>query len=265
MKMDREFIAFVDESGDEGFVFKGPGKGSSSWFVLSAVVLRGDKLPDLINAMRSVRDRLQLKKGHPLHFARIKNHDKRLCLIGEIAALPIRTITIAIHKLSIKNQAVFTSKDRLYCYACRYLLERVSWLCRDSHTAGDGRAQVIFSNKSALSYDGLKAYFDKLKSGADYFGAKIEWSVISTEDMSARAHGDLLGLQVADAVASGLWTGLEKSQYGHIEDRFARMLRTVAYEYAGKAMSYGLKVWPVAIEELIAGDSELAWIRDVYQ
>jgi hypothetical protein len=34
------FRVYIDESGDEGFKFDQPGKGSSRWFVLSAVVTR---------------------------------------------------------------------------------------------------------------------------------------------------------------------------------------------------------------------------------
>ena len=34
--MKSSFIAYVDESGDEGFVFNPDGSGSSRWFVLSA-------------------------------------------------------------------------------------------------------------------------------------------------------------------------------------------------------------------------------------
>ncbi len=38
--MHSSFIAYIDESGDEGFHFKDDGRGSSRWFVLSAVVFR---------------------------------------------------------------------------------------------------------------------------------------------------------------------------------------------------------------------------------
>ena len=37
--MNSSFVVYVDESGDEGFVFNGDGSGSSRWFVLSAAVI----------------------------------------------------------------------------------------------------------------------------------------------------------------------------------------------------------------------------------
>ena len=38
--MKPSFLAYIDESGDEGFVFNEDGSGSSRWFVLSAAVIR---------------------------------------------------------------------------------------------------------------------------------------------------------------------------------------------------------------------------------
>lgn len=38
--MKPEYIVYIDESGDEGFKFQDGEKGSSRWFVLSAVVVR---------------------------------------------------------------------------------------------------------------------------------------------------------------------------------------------------------------------------------
>lgn len=38
--MTASFVAYVDESGDEGFKFLPNEKGSSRWFVLSAMVIR---------------------------------------------------------------------------------------------------------------------------------------------------------------------------------------------------------------------------------
>ena len=38
--MTASFVAYVDESGDEGFKFLPNEQGSSRWFVLSALVVR---------------------------------------------------------------------------------------------------------------------------------------------------------------------------------------------------------------------------------
>ncbi|WP_207787910.1 DUF3800 domain-containing protein [Candidatus Thiosymbion oneisti] len=38
--MSSSFVVYLDESGDEGFVFSDDGSGSSRWLVLSAAVIR---------------------------------------------------------------------------------------------------------------------------------------------------------------------------------------------------------------------------------
>ncbi len=51
-----------------------------------------------------------------------------------------------------------------------------------------------------------------------------------------------MGLQVADAVASGFYQAIEP-QYGFTEDRYARMLRPIVFR-RGRHSSYGLKFIP---------------------
>jgi Protein of unknown function (DUF3800) len=51
--MTASFAAYIDESGDEGFVYMPGEKGSSRWLVLSAIVFRKNK--DL-EAVRVIRD-----------------------------------------------------------------------------------------------------------------------------------------------------------------------------------------------------------------
>lgn len=48
----------------------------------------------------------------------------------------------------------------LYRYATRLLIERVSWLCKDYQRANDPdcSAELVFSNRSAMSYEDLCTY-----------------------------------------------------------------------------------------------------------
>lgn len=50
--MSSSFIAYVDESGDEGFVFNSDGSGSSRWFVLSAVVIRKSNDLQMVSCLK---------------------------------------------------------------------------------------------------------------------------------------------------------------------------------------------------------------------
>lgn len=53
----------------------------------------------------------------------------------------------------------------------------------------------------------------------------------------------------ADFVASGLKMGLEHTQYGFTEHRYAKALVPRTYERAGNYLSYGLKFFPSAPHE----------------
>lgn len=66
-----------------------------------------------------------------------------------------------IHKPAISEPEKFAiGRHQLYRYASRLLLERVSWLCRDHRKAGagDGFADIAFSNRAQISYDELRGY-----------------------------------------------------------------------------------------------------------
>ena len=53
--MPASFTVYIDESGDEGFIFLPGERGSSRWLVLSAVVLRKRNDLAAVGVMRSVR------------------------------------------------------------------------------------------------------------------------------------------------------------------------------------------------------------------
>lgn len=153
---DISYRVYIDESGDEGFVFHSDGSGSSRWFVLSAVVVRKKNDLALVRLLENVRVILRKTHKKELHFRDLK-HEQRVPYVKQIATAHVKVISVLIHKPSLRDPEKFQSeKFLLYRYASRYLLERVSWLCRDKHT----------HKGSALGY-GLKFWpeeFQKLKS-----------------------------------------------------------------------------------------------------
>jgi hypothetical protein len=246
------FRVYIDESGEEGFVFRPDGSGSSRWLILSAVVTRRENDLQVVRLMERVRQTLGRAPRQALHFYKL-NHAQRVVWAREIAQTPLRTVSVLIHKPSIRETERFQSqKHLLYRYASRYLLERVSWLCRDHHKpdTGNGQAEVIFSNRSQMSYDELRGYLSKLKEETGDFGVTIDWSVLNPEAIRAVEHSQLAGLQVADAVASSLFAALNPNPYGDTEDKYARLLLPSCYRHKGAMLGYGLKFWPGDFETL---------------
>ena len=250
--MASSFTAYIDESGDEGFVFLPGEKGSSRWLVLSAVVFRKAKDLEAVRVMREVRTLLVYYFMMPLHL-RATHHHYRAPYVPAWATAPMRTVSVLIHKPSITEPEKFQNEAfRLYRYATRLLVERVSWLCRDTRkdNEGDGSCELIFSNRSAMSYEDLRKYLLHLKDkpGID---ARIDWNAIRPQQVRAVNHDQLAGLQIADAVASSLFFAVNLTQYSEVEDRYFRMLRPTIYRHAKTGeLGYGLKFWPGSLEAL---------------
>jgi hypothetical protein len=258
--MTASFTAYIDESGDEGFVFQPEERGSSRWLVLSAVVFRKSNDLQAVQIMREARALLKKEPKRALHFRELR-HEQRVPYVRLIGLATLRTVSVLIHKPSIKEPERFQSESfRLYRYASRLLLERVSWLCRDHHKEGegDGTVEITFSNRSAMSYDDLRNYLGHLRDTSDAADVRVDWSVVRPEQVKAINHDQLAGLQIADAVASGIYFAANLNPYGEAEDRYLRLLAPTIYCRKKTVQGYGLKFWPEDFETLAQGLPHLA-------
>lgn len=242
--MTTSFVAYIDESGCEGFTFLPDDRGSSRWFVLSAVIVRKENDNLVVQLAREARALLKKDPKKALHFRELK-HEHRVPLARLIGNASLRTVSVLIHKPSIAEPEVFQNQRySLYRYATRLLAERISWLCRDHRRTGmgNGRVELIFSNRSAMSYDELREYLESL-NGNPAADARIDWDVIDPKLIRAVNHDQLAGLQLADAVASGIFFAINKTQYGEVEDRYLRLLAPTIYRHQQRIEGYGLKIW----------------------
>ncbi len=242
--MRSSFVAYIDESGDEGFTFREDGTGSSRWFVISAVVFTRSNEPGGVSALRTAREKLQWDPKKDFHFSAMK-HEHRLVLMHELRKLKFQTITIASHKPDIPDPERFqANKFLLYRYLARLLIERISWLCRD-HREGDdadGTAELIFSDRASMSYDDLRNYMDLLRQqSATDTKIRVHWPAIDLQKLRAVAHKQLAGLQIADAVATSHYYGINLSRYGINDPSYLRLIRTKAYRHQGELFGYGVK------------------------
>lgn len=257
--MASSFIAYVDESGDEGFSFP----GSSEWFVLSALVLRRETELETVKVLDEVKAMLKKEPRRPLHFRKLEHH-QRVAYVNQLAEMKarMRTISIMVHKPSLVRVDTFTEKYLLYRYATRFLLERVSWLCREHRRdgMGDGTVDVVFSNRRNMSYEDIRTYLDVLRGMRD---VGIDWSVLKREQVASLPHDQRRGLQMVDAVASSYWYALNPNQYGQTEDRYARTLHPLAYSRAGNFKGYGLKFFPSEVEKLLEAEARFEWVRQL--
>lgn len=241
--MSHSFVAYIDEAGDEGFIFKPDNKGSTRWFVLSALVVRSENDHQVVQWVAQARERLHKPAKAPLHFRDLK-HEHRVPLSRMIGEFSVRTVHVAIHKPSIEEPEIFQQRPSyaLYRYASRLLIERISWLCRDNRKPanGNGLAKLVFSNRNSMSYDDLRTYISKLKDDPT---ARIDWSAIHPSLLVSAEHNKLAGLQLADAVATGMFYAVNANAYGETEERYLRLVAPTLYRYKQKIEGYGVKLW----------------------
>ena len=256
MSHSATFIAYVDESGDEGFRFDA---GSSRWFVLSAAVFRSAQELNEVKLIDEVRARInqgrkpgqEIPAKRPLHFRDLR-HEQRKFFAHRISCSALRTITILISKPDLASPENFGTGSRLYFYAVRLLVERLSWYCRDSRRrsdTGDGSVALVFSNRASMDYQALRVYLERLETDREAFGYRATPDVVRPDQLSTHTHGRRMGLQIADAVASSHYYAVEPSAYGLTEDGYVRLLLPGAYRHRGQLWGYGVKLFPGEVED----------------
>lgn len=247
--MAHSYIAYIDESGDDGLGgnYRQPGVrgGSSTWLTISASVWRYSLDTDALAWRNEIRARLSSQaRTKPLHYTSL-NHSQRVMAAQILAEKPIRSICVMSYKPLIPAE-VYVEKNQLYFYMSRYLLERLSWLCRDMRRRvieGDGRVKIVFSRRGGLSYSGFRDYLNLLRTSDDP-DIQIHWGVIDIDGIEAVDHSRRAGLQIADIIAASMTAALEPDVYGNCEKRYAEILKSRIYSRNGNYFSYGAKLVP---------------------
>ena len=267
--MNASFRAYVDESGDEGFGFRSkPGQqGSSDWFVLAALVTRMKTDIQTVKLIDEVRREFTLHPRKHVHWKKLKHH-RKVRYAQMLAELPARVVSVCVHKPSLLEPEKFHERYRLYFYAVRYLLERLSWLVRDSHNpakyCGDGTAHVLFSNRQGMSYKEMREYLQLLhrQKGAGQ-DIRIEFDLVPIDQIEAQTPDKSMGLQLADAVAGAIFNGLERDSYGNTEPRYVQTLSHVFYRRRGILLGYGLKIVPRETTNWLTTHASLKWLTSL--
>lgn len=265
--MAHSYIAYIDESGDDGLPghFRNPGGegGPSHWLSIGATVWRHSRDLDMAACAKEIIAKLPARKRHkPLHFKDL-DHAQRVMAVTHLAPRKFRTTGVFAHKPVIP-EGIYIEKNQLYHYMTRYLIERLSWLCRDLRKTvpeGDGKVKIVFSRRGGMDYQDFQNYLHILR-GTDDPDIQIHWPVIDIEAVQAMDHASRYGLQLADLAISGLRSALEFDAYGNLEPRFAEILKSRVYERQGNYLSYGAKLVPTA-ERISACNREGAVAADL--
>ena len=222
-----EYHAYIDESGDEGIGGKG-----SRWFMLAAVVTEAQKGPALADGLRRIRARIKLKT-RVMHWTNL-SHPRKLAVCEEIAKEDVMICAVLVDTLHPKMVQTTLVSGRLYFYAFRWLVERISWYCDERGS----QVRLFPERKGGIDYNQFQAYLTYAQSLPD---CQIRPNTIAS--IKPRDKSQLALLQLADAVAGALYAGFE-DQYGVIEPAYVLQLKDKLYRRNGKVFGYGLKFMP---------------------
>lgn len=245
--MDYGFVAYIDESGDPGCTgpFRpSPGAGGQSHFLtIAAYIVPKDYSRTLVEARDRIRNEIKPRAvRRDLHFADLGHEQKaRFCQVfGEMAGC---ITALIIGKAHFPERERFQKEcAQLYWYACRVVVERISWY-GDTHgdTADRKRVKIEFSDRGGTPVEDFRGYLRNLR-GVD---TQIRWGSINEELVESYGHEQRAGLQFADCAASALTWGVEPQKFGLTEPRYGLSLHPRLYRYRnGKVKGYGIKTWP---------------------
>ena len=267
--MEASFVAYIDESGDEGFKFRRRvnEQASSDWFVLAAFVTRRGTGHQVVRSIETVRRELKLHPGTHVHWKKLK-HVEKVRYSQIMAALDTTLLAVCVHKPSLLEPETFQERYRLYFYAVRYLLERVSWLARDeqglARASRTGAIELVFSNRQGMPYEEMRRYLCLLRrqqqAGRDI---RIEFDRLPVEKLRTRTPDKCMGLQLADATAGAFFNALERDRFGNTEPRYLQTLFGLLYRHSESVRGYGLKIVPTEAVPRSHTSKGLHWLTQV--
>lgn len=254
------FIAYIDESGSEGGDY---GKGASEWFGLSAIVTRQDKMHTLNERIAAFK--AEYKRAPDWSFKFTSLDPKRKIRISQaLAEMPVRITSILVHKPSLTNEALRKDHNRLYFYYGKFLIERISWICRDVKLLPDSdrRCEIVFSKRSKFPYDEFAEYVRRLPETD--VKSRASWEYIDANLVHAIPHHESEGCMFADVAASALTLAVEATEFNITDNRPQIILLSRYYAPANVYKGNSIKLFPYEAESAPMTDPRLAWMRHYY-
>lgn len=251
-----DYIAYIDESGDDGLRGVKPYTypGSSEWLILSAVVIRARNESKVAGWVQDIRSQFRSRQARALHFADL-SHANKLAACEKISELDLRCFVVASNK---KNMQGYTNPDAgkipsqcwFYCWMTRVLLERVTRfvLHRSMLDYGEPRyLRVEYSARGGLRYDQMHAYYEwmRMKRQKPFLPwGKIHFEVMHMNLLRVYPHQDREGLQLADVVAAAFFKACDKHDTGACDPQYAKRLHGRMAREGGKISGFGVKLLP---------------------
>ncbi len=221
---------YIDEAGDLGI------NRGSDWFVLAGVLIDKSEEPHIQSVLRNIKSKTNINE---IHLRKMQSFDKKAYAVAELSKCKFEYITIIVdtNKLNIaKLYENYTEKPSIlsYNHVCRYLLERASWLLRDT-----GRTADIMLSSRGTSRDADLISYIKNKL------IPFERNEVSNcfEKVIAKPAASWDMLQLADVCASSMYNMHQINALGHTTPCYTYRLYSHLYRYKGTLLRYGIKYY----------------------
>lgn len=231
--MSSKCTVYIDEAGDLGI------NRGTRWFVLTAVIVNKESEVQIRSTLKSIKTTLNLNS---IHFRKLRNFEQKAYVVNKLCRADFEYINIITDtsKLDIaklkSNKSVLTEKPGiiLYNHTCRYLIERISWMLRDTGRTGEIILSARGTSRDAELIDYIR---DKL---LNYPNNEIsdQFSGICSK---AAESWDML--QLADICATSMFYYHEINSYGFLLPCFAAKLKSHLYQRNGSTDKYGIKYY----------------------
>lgn len=224
---------FVDESGERG---RGP--KASNHFILGGIAIREKNLHLVAPLLARLREATQRRVDDHMHWNKIRPHAMRLHVAQELGRQSwLRSISIVVCKRHLPDTNMTPSQQ--YLFSLRMLLERASWLARDS---GKLETDYTLAHIKGFKLSELREYEEKLRQ----VSTNIAWKSLPRPGKIGRPQ-EIEGLQLSDLAVSAVGSAFNLDAFGNTEDRYLRELSPIIYrgpKQRGTLTSYGLKMHP---------------------
>lgn len=262
-KPDYEYVAYIDESGDQGLQKVKPldPKGSSEWLIVSGVLIRKKYEDEATTWVNNIIPKLESPQLRGLHFRKLKPQWRQELVCREIAGLPLRLFVVCSNKKNMKGYnnpfaAQVPSQCWFYCWLTRVLLERLTHFVDEDAKDRFGesrRVKLVYSRAGGLKYSQMAAYYewmrDKNRNNNQYLKmGDLRYATIHSHLLEVRDHESEPRLALADSLATAFHNACDKHDSGPcdltcatlLSDRMARWPRNPNGQVAG----YGVKLLP---------------------
>jgi len=212
---------YIDEAGDLG------ANRGTQWFVLTAVIVNNVDEFKIRKTVQSIKQRLNLKV---IHFRNIKDFNRRAFIVRELSQENFQIVNVMFDTRKFDRSKM--QSEQAYNFICRMLLERVSWLLRDTGRIG----KIVLSSRGTARDGELSEYIQtKLIPYPENQIAKV----FSGVECKPSTSWDML--QLADVCATSMFYSHEVNGYGFTVPCYAIKLSSKLYRYNNQLMKYGIK------------------------